>query len=78
MANGNSLDDLLLHLDGERIAILSIDNDDERIISLYDLADKLFKDPPNNNPIDVARVLQGLKKIVNYIIKKAEERKGLN
>jgi len=78
MANGNSLDDLLLRLDGERIAILSIDNDDERIISLYDLADKLFKDPPNNNPIDVARVLQGLKKIVNYIIKKAEERKGLN
>jgi|TARA_R110002094_G_scaffold258_1_gene1325 hypothetical protein len=78
MANRNSLDDLLLHLDGERIAILSIDNDDERIISLYDLADKLFKDPPNNNPIDVARVLQGLKKIVNYIINKAEERKGLH
>jgi len=78
MANGNSLDDLLLHLDGERIAILSIDNDDERIISLYDLADKLFKDQPNNNPIDVARVLQGLKKIVNYIINKAEERKGLH
>jgi len=78
MANGNSLDDLLLHLDGERIAILSIDNDDERIISLYDLADKLFKDPPNNNPIDVARVLQGLKKIVNNIINKAEKRKGIH
>ena len=78
MENENSLDDLLLHLDGERIVILSIDNDDERIISLYDLADKLFKDPPNNNPIDVARVLQGLKKIVNYIINKAEERKGLH
>ena len=76
MENGNELDDLLLHLDGERIIIMSTDTDDERIVSLYDLADKLFKDPPNNNPIDVARTLQELKKIVTYIIKKTEDRKG--
>jgi len=76
MINGNKLDDLLFHLDGERIIIMSIDTDDERIVSLYDLADKLFKDSPNNNPIDVARTLQGLKKIVSYIIEKAEARKG--
>ena len=34
MENGNELDDLLLHLDGERIIIMSTDTDDERIVSL--------------------------------------------